>query len=106
MLRRANVLDDTRCQAAFTEQKTPASQATAAKVLGTMSRLPGMTGEANDAVKGEYTSQNQGRSQIAEGSADRMLHKMNELRRSRRPATWDEIDDPVFLWNVMCTATP
>ena len=46
--RRAKV--DTGGCAVFTEQGASASHMTAATVLDTISRLPGMSGEANDAV--------------------------------------------------------
>ena len=46
MLRRDEVKDDTRCQALFAEQGC----IRAAQDLHTISRLPGMAGEANDAV--------------------------------------------------------
>ena len=42
--------DDTGGYAVSTEQEASASHMTAAKVLGTMSRLPSMSEEANDAV--------------------------------------------------------
>ena len=46
VLREDNVQDDTGVYAAFTEQGASASLVTAAEVLDTLSRLPGMSGEA------------------------------------------------------------
>ena len=42
--------DDSASYAVFTEQGTSASQMTAAKVMDIISRLPGCTGQAADAV--------------------------------------------------------
>ena len=49
-LRGANVKDDTGGDAAFTEQGASATHMTTARLLDTISRLSGMSGEANDAV--------------------------------------------------------
>ena len=49
VLRGDNVIEDA-VGAVFTEQGASASHLTAAKVWDTMSRLPGMSGEANGAV--------------------------------------------------------
>ena len=45
-----NVKNDTGCEVVFAEQGTSESQMTAAKLLDTLSRLPGMFREATDAV--------------------------------------------------------
>ena len=50
VLRGDNVLVDTGGHAVFTEQGGSASHMTAAEVLDMISRLPGVSGEANDAV--------------------------------------------------------
>ena len=44
------VKDDSGSYAVFTEQGSPASQMTAAKVMDILSRLPGCAGQAADAV--------------------------------------------------------
>ena len=99
VLRGDGVKDDTGGFAVFTEQGPPASHMTAANVLDTTSRLPGLSGEVNDAVSA-YT-------QVKMSDASRS-HKRQEtecptvwmrLLRNRRPKHWDNIDDPlVHYW--------
>ena len=48
--------DDSGSYAAFTEQGSSASQMTAAKVMDIISRLPGCSGQAADAVS-SYTQE-------------------------------------------------
>ena len=50
VLRGDMVKDDSGSYAAFTEQGSSASQMTAAKIMGIISRLPGCDGQAADAV--------------------------------------------------------
>ena len=50
VLRGDIVKDDSGSYAVFTEQGSPASQMTAAKVMDIISRLPGCSGQAADAV--------------------------------------------------------
>ena len=71
---------------------------TAAKVLDTVLRVPGMSGEANDAVSA-YT-------QVKMSDASRLLARpVTEcptvwigLPRNRRPKHLDNIDDPMVPW--------
>ena len=65
VLRGDNVKDDTGGYAVFAEEGASASHVTAVKVLDTISRLPGMSGEANDAVSA-YT-------QVEMSDASRLL---------------------------------
>ena len=66
---------------------------TAAKVLDTISRLPGMSVEANDAVFAH--------TQVTMSDASRLLKLLEAecptvwvmLLRNRRPKHWDNIDD-------------
>ena len=82
--------------AVFTEQGASASQMAAAKFLDTIARMPGKSGESNDAVSA-YT-------QVFMKEAPRLL-KLDEtqcprtwisLPRSRRPTEWDKLVDPVI----------
>ena len=50
VLRGDIVKDDSGSYAVFTEQGSPASQMTAAKIMDIISRLPGCNGQAADAV--------------------------------------------------------
>ena len=56
VLRGDTVKDDTGSYAAFTEQGSSASQMTAAKVMDIISRLPGCSGQAADAVSANTRS--------------------------------------------------
>ena len=67
VLRGDIVKDDSVSYAVFTEQGSPASQMTAAKIMD-ISRLPGCDGQAIDAVSAVYPSKNGRCSQIIENS--------------------------------------
>ena len=87
--------DDTGCKVVFAEHGASASHMTAATVPDTISHLPGMVGEANDAVSA-HTGQNEGHSHIAQGSGDGMLHDLGvRLLRNRRAANWGKVNDSV-----------
>ena len=60
--------DDSGSYAVFTEQGSSASQMTAAKVMDIMSRLPGCSGQAGDAVSAKNPGKNGRCSQITENS--------------------------------------
>ena len=66
VLRGDIVKDDSGSYAVFTEQGSSASQITAAKVMDIISRLPGCSGQAADAVSGLYPGQNGRCSKIIE----------------------------------------
>merc|ERR1711954_477641 len=89
------VKDETGYCAVFTEQGASASQMAAAKFLDTIARMPGMKGQAADAVKA-YT-------QVPLNKAPSLFGlPLNEcpetwisLPLSRQPASWRNIIDPV-----------
>ena len=60
--------DDSGSYAVFTEQGSPASQMTAAKIMDIISRLPGCAGQAADAVSAETQEINGRCSKIVENS--------------------------------------
>ena len=62
------VKDNSGSYAVFTEQGSPASQMTAAKITDIISRLPGCDGQAADAVSAYTQVKNGRRSQIIENS--------------------------------------
>ena len=71
------VKDDSGAYAVFTEQGSSASQMTAAKVMDSISRLPGCAGQAADAVSA-YTQVKNGRcSKIIENSRVRILRYLD-----------------------------
>ena len=89
------VKDETGYCAVFTEQGASASQMAAAKFLDTIARMPGMKGQAADAVKA-YT-------QVPLNQAPKLLGLPRDecpetwisLPPSRQPASWRNIIDPV-----------
>ena len=89
------VKDETGFYAVFTEQGASASQMAAAKFLDTIARMPGMAGQAADAVKA-YT-------QVPLENAHTLLGLPQErcpetwisLPPSRQPESWKNIEDPV-----------
>ena len=89
------VKDETGFYAVFTEQGASASQMAAAKFLDTIARMPGMSGQAADAVKA-YT-------QVSLKDAPILLGLLESecpetwisLPPSRQPESWKHIKDPV-----------
>ena len=90
------VKDDPGSYAVFTEQRSSASQMTAAKVMDIISRLPGCDGQAADAVSA-YTQ--------AKMEDAHYFFKKNpksecpdiwiRLPRHKWPKSWSSIEDPV-----------
>ena len=76
VLRGDIVKDDSGFCAVFTEQRSSASQMTAAKVMDIISRLPGCAGQAADAVSA-YT-------QVKMEDA----HKLLKIQKSECPDIW------------------
>ena len=76
VLRGDIVKDDSGSHAVFTEQGSPASQMTAAKIMDIISRLPGCDGQAADAVSA-YT-------QVKMEDA----HKLLKIPKSECPDIW------------------
>ena len=87
--------DETGFYAVFTEQGASASHMAAAKFLDSLARMPGMKGQAADAVKA-YT-------QVSLLKAHELLGLSKaecpetwiSLPPSRRPSSWKDIEDPV-----------
>ena len=95
VLRGDNVKDDSGSYAVFTEQGSSASQMTAAKIMDTISRLPGCDGQAADAVSA-YT-------QVKMEDAHKLLKIPKSecpdiwirLPRRKWPKSWSSMEDPV-----------
>ena len=87
--------DETGYFAIFTEQGASTSQMSAAKFLDAIARMPGMSGQAADAVKA-YT-------QVSLQQAHHLLGLPKERcpetwiisPKSRRPAYWETVEEPV-----------
>ena len=76
VLRGDIVKDDSGSYAVFTEQGSSASQMTAAKIMGIISRLPGCDGQAADAVSAK--------TQVKMEDA----HKLLKIPKSECPDIW------------------
>ena len=95
VLRDDIVKDDSGSYAVFTEQGSSASQMTAAKIMDTISRLPGCDGQAADAVSA-YT-------QVKMEDAHKLLKIPKSecpdiwirLPRHKWPKSWSSMEDPV-----------
>ena len=95
VLRGVFVKDDSGSYAVFTEQRSSASQMTAAKVMDIISRLPGCDGQAADAVSA-YT-------QVKMEDAHKLLKIPKSecpdiwirLPRHKWPKSWSSMEDPV-----------
>ena len=91
VLRGDIVKDDSGSYAVFTEQGSSASQMTAAKIMDTLSRLPGCSGQAADEVSA-YT-------QVKMEDAPQLL----KIRRSECPDIW--IRPPRHKWPKSWSST-
>ena len=96
VLRGDIVKDDSGSYAVFTEQRSPASQMTAAEVVDIISRLPGCAGQAADAVSA-YT-------QVKMEDAPKLLKVPKtecpdiwiRLPRHKWPKSWSSMEDAVL----------
>ena len=79
--------DDGADVAAFTEHGASTVRLAAARFQDTISRLPGMAGEANDATSA-YQQEH-----MSEGP--RLLRLPAKEPPRRRPKQWDEVEEPV-----------
>ena len=100
VLRGDIVKDDSGSYAVFTEQGSSASQMTAAKIMDIISRLPGCSGQAADAVSA-YT-------QVKMEDAPKLLKIPKSdcpdiwirLPRHKWPESWSSMEDPVVERNL------
>ena len=97
VLRGDIVKDNSGSYAVFTEQGSSASQMTAAKIMGIISRLPGCDGQAADAVSA-YT-------QVKMEDAHKLIENSKigvspdiwiRLPRHKWPKSWSSMEDPVI----------
>ena len=95
VLRGDTVKDDSGSYAVFTEQRSSASQMTAAEVMDIISRLPGCAGQAADAVSAK-TQVKMGRySQIVKNPKSECPDIWIRLPRHKWPKSWSSVEDPV-----------
>ena len=89
------VKDDSGSCAVFTEQRSSASQMTAAKIMEIISRLPGCDGQAADAASAK--------TQVEMEDAPKLLKILKSecpdiwirLPRHKWPKSWSSMEDPI-----------
>ena len=91
------VEDDSGSYAVFTEQGSSASQATAAKVTDIISRLPGCSGQAADAVSAYTQVQMEDASKLLKILKSQCPDIWIRLPRHKWPKSWSSREDPIVL---------
>ena len=81
--------------AVFTEQGSPASQMTAAKVLDIISRLPGCAGHAADAVSAHTQVKMEDAHKLLKIPKSECPDIWIRLPRHKWPKSWSSMEDPV-----------
>ena len=89
------VEDDSGSYAVFTEQGSSASQKTAAKVMDIISRLPGCSGQAADAVSANTQVKMEDAPKILKIPKSECPDIWTRLPRHNWPKSWSSMEDPV-----------
>ena len=89
------VKDDSGSYAVFTEQGSPASQVTAAKVLDIISRLPGCAGQAADEVSAYTQVKMEDAPTLMKIPKSECPDIWIRLPRHKWPKSWSSMKDPV-----------
>ena len=95
VLRGDIVKDDSGSYAVFTEQGSSASQMTAAKVMGNISRLPGCAGQAADAVSAYTEVKMEDAPKLLKIPKSECPDIWIRLPRHKWPKSWSSVEDPV-----------
>ena len=95
VLRGDTVKDDSGSYAVFTEQGSSASQMTAAKVMDIMSRLPGCTKQAADAVSAYTQVKMEDAPTLLEITKSECPDIWIRLPKHTWPKSWSSMEDPV-----------
>ena len=95
VLRGDIVKDDSGSYAVFTEQGSSASQMTAAKVMDTLSRLPGCAGQEADAVSAYTQVKMEEASKLLKIPKSECPDTWIRLPRHKWPKSWSSLEDPV-----------
>ena len=104
VLRGDIVEDDSGSYAVFTEQGSSASQMTAAKVMDTISRLPGFDGQAADAVSALYPCKNGTCSQTNENFQNRSVQTFGFVYHDTNGLNHGPVSKTqLFLLKGICT---
>ena len=97
VLRGDIVKDDSGSYAVFTEQRSSASQMTAAKVMDVMSRLPGCAGQAADVVSAYTQVKMEDAPSLLNIPTSECPDFWKRLPRHKWPKSWASMEDPVVL---------
>ena len=89
------VQDDSGSCAVFTGQGSSASQLTAAKVMDIISRLPGCSGQAADAVSACTQVKMEDASKLLKIPKSECPDIWIRLPRHKWPKSWSSMEDPV-----------
>ena len=106
------VKDDSGSCTVFAEQRSLASQMTAAKVMDIISRLPGCSGQAADAVSAKTEVKMEDASTLSKKFQRQNVQTFGHVYRSTNgPKSWSSMEDPVVplernlyghLWQDYC----
>ena len=86
---------DSGSYAAFTEQGSPASQMTAAKVIDIISRLPGCAGQAADAAPAKTQVKMEDAPTFLKNPMSECPDIWIRLPKHKWPKSWSSMEDPV-----------
>ena len=95
VLRGDIVEDDSGSYAVFTEQGSSASQKTAAKVMDIISRLPGCSGQAAEAVSAKTQVKMEDAHKLLKIPKSECPDIWIRLPRHKGPKSWSSMEDPV-----------
>ena len=95
VLRGDSVKDDSGSFAVFTEQGSPASQMTTAKVMDTISRLPRCAGQAADAVSANTQVKMEDAPTLLKIPKSEGPNFWIRLPKHKWPKSWSSMEDPV-----------
>ena len=98
------VFDDSGSNAVFTEQGSSASRMTAAKIMDTISKLPGCDGQAADAVSAYTQVKMEDAHKLKKKNQNRSVQTFGfRLPRHKWPKSWSSMEDPVVPLSEICT---
>ena len=91
------VKDDSRSYAVFTEQRSSASQMTAAKIMDIISRLPSCDGQASDAISAYTQVKMEDAHKLFKNPKSECPDIWIRLPRHKWPKSWSNMEDPIDL---------
>ena len=91
------VKDDSGSYAVFTEQRSSASQMTAAKIMDIISSLPGCDGQAADAVSAKTQVQMEDAHKLLKIPKSECPDIWIRLPQHKWPKSWSNMEDPLEM---------